>query len=83
MGELLGKAEAKPFECVGTVDEVELASQIIAQQFGPKKPLLLSTIDDAISKNPENDLKSALHQWDENRIPNEKLTKLLRDALDD
>lgn len=82
MDKLLGKTEAKPFECVGTVDEVELASKIIAKQFGSKKPLLLRAIDDSIS-NPETRLKSALHQWGENRIPNEKLAKLLRDALDD
>ena len=40
---MTGVAEEKPFECVGTIDEVNAAMEVIIQKSGHKAlPLLLS-----------------------------------------
>ncbi|MCM1314576.1 MAG: hypothetical protein NC040_01425 [Muribaculaceae bacterium] len=53
--ELIGKSEHKPFECVGSVDEVNLAvSLAIRKRDGEKLPLLFERYKEQGFYNPEN-----------------------------
>ncbi len=83
MNDLAGKTEAKPFECVGTVDEVELAAKLLAKRFSPDKPLLLSNFGEDVWENNEKKLTESLTHFAEHRLPDESYLKLLRHALED
>lgn len=81
LDELRGKTAAKPFECVGTVDEVELSCQATGHLFPDAGNTLLQDItlqDFAIIRN---DLSKHLQQFETNRHPDKSFTKILRDAI--
>ena len=79
--ELLGKTENKPFECVGTVDEVNYVVNNLIKK-GGKLPYLLEyyknnyglvKMDDSILKNINDD----------NNVPKELLVLVKEALLDD
>ncbi|HPF65395.1 hypothetical protein [Lentimicrobium sp.] len=77
--ELCGIAENKPFECVGTIDEVNNALQMMLQQHRPEElPLLLKKYEAIRGRfNPEVNF-SALNS--EHCVP-PQLLNLLKEAL--
>lgn len=77
--ELCGLAENKPFECVGTINEVNIALQMMLQQPGPEElPLLLRRYEGIKGRfNPEVCF-SSLNS--EHCVP-PQLLNLLKEAL--
>jgi UDP-N-acetyl-alpha-D-muramoyl-L-alanyl-L-glutamate epimerase len=85
LDELRGLTQAKPFECVGTVDEVNAVVQLLAQKFGTHdSPALLKSIrpveTTSIAEAKFNDL---LTHFDEQHFLSEELVLLLKQALHD
>lgn len=85
LDELRGLTQAKPFECVGTVDEVNAVVQLLAQKFGTHdSPALLKSIRSiettSIADANFNDL---LTHFDEQHFLTEELVLLLKQALHD
>jgi len=75
--ELRGLAETKPFECVGTVSEVELA--LTQAKDGFFKNVLLESI---VKEDNNNKLQEAMKEWnDENSLP-KKFEIVLKDFLE-
>ncbi len=73
--ELTGAADAKPFECVGTPDEVNAALSFMARNVMEPLPLLLS--DFPYDKFPENSLMTLLSEFNpEHHLPEKYLTVL-------
>lgn len=67
---LVGFSPVKPFECVGTVDEIVFALQCTAQQFikaGRPLPVLLAHFVEHAGATPQGDLLKAYN--DENHVP--------------
>lgn len=83
LDELRGKTAAKPFECVGTVDEVELSCQAARHLFPDVGNTLLHDIVPLDFTIIQNDLSKHLQQFDTNRHPDDSFTKILRDAISD
>ena len=73
--ELTGAADIKPFECVGTPDEVNAALSFMARNVKEPLPLLLS--DFPYDKFPENSLMTLLSEFNpEHHLPEKYLTVL-------
>lgn len=70
----------KPFECVGTKDEINLSISMIIKRYREQKkelPVLLKEYNTSI-KNIEENIKNETYSWnDENNLP-EKFEKKLR-----
>lgn len=79
LDELTGKAEVKPFECVGTPDEVMAAIHVYLKNKSTLKPLLVN-----IERNTSNTrFDQLLSQYNtENLLPSE-FDKILKKALND
>jgi hypothetical protein len=73
--ELTGAADVKPFECVGTPDEVNAALSFIARNSVEPLPFLLS--DFPFDKFPEDSLMTLLAEFNpEHHLPEKYLTVL-------
>ena len=80
--ELRGKTAAKPFECVGTVEEVELAVRSVVQRYhGVSKPLLVKPIAEISDDQIHTDLEIALRHFDPQHFLDESFIKILKDAI--
>ena len=78
--ELTGKAEIKPFECVGTPDEVNAALQKIKEKFNTgKMPVLLKTYN--FADNKEKDYKLLISDFNVENILPSRYVKLLKEFL--
>ncbi|MBN2639009.1 MAG: hypothetical protein JXR65_07975 [Bacteroidales bacterium] len=76
--ELTGQVDVKPFECVGTPDEVQAALNESIQNYPEKKYSELIK-DFKLSPNADYDFKFLMNQWnDEHRLPGSFLTILSR-----
>ena len=78
--ELCGKKENKPFECVGTYEEVNNAISVVINNYKGNLPYLLKYYKDnyELHSNP-----NILRRWNnENNLP-EYFEKILRGNLDD
>lgn len=80
LDELSGEKEVKPFECVGTTKEVNLAMSATLYQYeiaGEDIPILLQKAE------PINEeiIKSALLQWNSEHFLPQKTERILKDAL--
>jgi len=76
--ELRGLTDVKPFECVGTVDEVNLALNQAFSKNNYQKP---EDADLATDKNSEQLFKNALKEWNEEHFLPEFLEILLKQKL--
>jgi transposase len=74
--ELRGRAETKPFECVGTVSEVELA--LTHAQDGFYEELLMKEVEKAKDKT---ELKLALQEWNNEHSLPIKFENILKEYL--
>lgn len=75
--ELRGQTTAKPFECVGTVDEVEMSLQ--NSQAPYFNEILMQEIQQSTS---DLSFKNALKQWNPNHALPEKMEQLLKKKLE-
>lgn len=76
--ELRGQAETKPFECVGTISEVELSLRNAKPGF--YNELLMKDIKPS---ETTNDLDKALDEWNENHALPIEFERVLRESLKD
>lgn len=80
LDELSGKKEVKPFECVGTTEEVNLAMSAAIHQYEIAEediPILLQKADPI----DEEILSSALQEWNSEHFLPQKTEIILKDAL--
>ncbi len=79
--ELTGNAEIKPFECVGTPGEVNIALSKIKKVWKGQLPLLLKNFDD--SKVTENDFENLMKGFNnENALPDDFISILKKELND-
>jgi hypothetical protein len=86
LDQLSGIAKEKPFECVGTIDEVNLAMQLLVRKSPEEKPaLLLHYIEKhgVDQKNLNKTMERSMHQFDENNITSSEDVSLLKKKLHD
>lgn len=77
--ELTGKADIKPFECVGTPDEVNAALGFITKRWNGQLPALLNSY--YINRHSEVELTALLKEYNtENNLPPEYST-ILKNSL--
>lgn len=82
LDELAGWANVKPFECVGTIDEVRLSLQKTIQLYPPESfPVLLQYAKSTARDYSENDFDQALRSLNEQHFLDSELFDLLRKAL--
>jgi UDP-N-acetyl-alpha-D-muramoyl-L-alanyl-L-glutamate epimerase len=82
--QLTGIAEVKPFECVGTVDEVNHALRmILSDREGEELPVLLRQYKESMRYADEDNSKSQdlLNSFDNLHFLNEKFLTILKQAL--
>lgn len=77
LAELRGKADTKPFECVGTVEEVELSLQNAQEGFHSEK--MLKTLHLIPNKK---DFLMALNDWNPTHFLPKEFEALLREKLE-
>jgi hypothetical protein len=76
--ELTGESEIKPFECVGTVDEVNSALSYLKRHWKGELPVLLKHYND---KSGNSNIKYLLNEFNiENKLP-EKFEQILKNEL--
>ena len=83
LDELTGKVAIKPFECIGTPDEVRSALWHLNRWLGEsKKPYLLERfIRDFPPPQEETDFKMLLENFDRNHLPEPEYEEILKNAL--
>ncbi|MBK7174290.1 MAG: hypothetical protein IPH84_13880 [Bacteroidales bacterium] len=82
--ELTGIDEVKPFECVGTVEEVNISLQLfIRQHYRVKWPLLIDYYSNTSSYTQYQsiDTDEMLHQFNDEHFLREPFLKALKNAL--
>jgi len=82
LDELTGILPEKPFECVGTVDEVNAALQIVIENYQGKLPVLLHHYQ-AIKQKPSYEfaLQTVEQAFDDNHFLDGHFLKILKSAL--
>jgi hypothetical protein len=86
LDQLTGIAEEKPFECIGTLDEVNAALKYCLEKFPADKlpPLLQHYRDYAeAAKRSSGNFKSLLHEFSDHKLPGKEYVQLLKNALND
>ncbi len=86
LDELTGNAKTKPFECVGTQEEVHTALQHITDKLKPETlPILLVHYQNNFNGkwSDKNTFKKILSQLETNHFLSEKLMFLLKQGLND
>jgi hypothetical protein len=88
LDQLSGLAEEKPFECVGTVKEVNIALRWMSDHYKDKeqKPVLIQHFNahqPNIDGTPDNGFEYALKSFGEHNIPSSQDVNLLKSCLDD
>ena len=82
--ELTGIAEVKPFECVGTIDEVNVALQLVIAQSNEKKlPLLLEYYSNSGASN-SSDLvlpNKVLNEFNDSHFLEDNFLEILKQKL--
>jgi hypothetical protein len=83
LNELRGKTAAKPFECVGTVEEVELAVHVLAQKYPPTQlPKILKEADLTLNKKADLSLDKAVSlHFDNAHFLDENFLKIILHAI--
>ena len=83
LNELRGKTAAKPFECVGTVEEVELAVHVLAQKYPPTQlPQILKEADLTLNKKADLSLDKAVSlHFDNAHFLDENFLKIILHAI--
>lgn len=82
--ELTGMEEVKPFECVGTIDEVNMALQMFIKQHSNEKwPLLIDYYSNTSNFNSYREFDSAvmLSRIETTHFLSEEFITLIREAL--
>ena len=80
--QLTGIADEKPFECVGTIDEVNTALGMAAQTWQKPYPALLQHFEK--HKRPETDsFEKVLNGWDDRHFLEDRFLKIIKEALDE
>jgi len=80
--ELIGQSEVKPFECVGTVDEVNMAVQKIIKMIAKPLPYLLDYYESLPSKFHEENVSSIDLDKDAHCIDSQFIKVLNKDLND-
>jgi hypothetical protein len=84
LDQLSGHADEKPFECVGTIDEVNAAIQYYIQNHpGDRLPLLMEyyLMSSRGNKFSDKAFDKLLNEFRENNLPSEAYIKILKTAL--
>jgi len=82
--ELTGIAEVKPFECVGTIDEVNAALQLVIAQFNGKKlPLLLEYYSNSGASNSRDLVlpNKVLNEFNDSHFLENNFLEILKQKL--
>lgn len=80
--ELCGQTSSKPFECVGTIDEVCLALANSLSKYEELPPLLkYFEQSDEYEDYKSNSIKDALQLWSEMHFLSDKAVKILKSSL--
>lgn len=74
--ELRGKAESKPFECVGTIEEVELSMQNAQRDYFSE-----TLMQDIKASSDQNALKKALNEWNSKHFLADDFESILKEKL--
>ncbi|MEE4257930.1 MAG: hypothetical protein V2I47_12895 [Bacteroidales bacterium] len=83
--QLTGLADEKPFECVGTTDEVNIAVRRTVEKLGPEKlPVLLKHYHEqsGLLEPVAHDLERALADFGPHHIPGDDMVKHLKSKVD-
>lgn len=82
--ELMGKTVSKPFECVGTVEEVRAAASFVADTYGSEgiPPLIQSAQSDYNAIADRNKFQQLLSQFDEAHFLIPEFKMLVKNAVD-
>ena len=86
LDQLCGMTEEKPFECIGTLDEVNAAMKYCLEKFpADKLPALLKHYRDhtEAAKRFPGSIESLLHKFSDHKLPTEEYFQLLKNALND
>ena len=86
LDQLTGITEEKPFECIGTLDEVNAAMKHCLEKFPIDKlpPLLQHYRDYAeAADRSSGSFESLLHEFSDHKLPGEAYVQLLKNALND
>ena len=84
LDELTGISVVKPFECVGTPQEVNIALKMAFEKYQGQVPELLEKSNSNISKNiSETDISLLLNAFNEENLVPEKFLQYLTEALYD
>lgn len=78
--QLLGVSGPKPFECVGTYEEIKLGLSLSIKKFQEAKenlPILLSSMKSNLEGSPKN----LLIEWDNNNFLPERISDKLKEAV--
>lgn len=82
LDELLGNTSEKPFECVGTIDEVNLAMCAAIKKYDHLPVLLQHYVNtDKYSQYKDIPMASLLHSFDQRHFLSESLMQLLMQEL--
>jgi len=81
--ELSGNSEIKPFECVGTVSEVNAALANSKMEYGGGNKNGLLFVDELSYLNQNKELKNILNEFNEENYLSEKFLNILKPALND
>lgn len=76
--ELLGYSETKPFECIGTYNEVRLAVSLAIKNYKGELPYLLKSYNDNYPLELDD---SVLHSYNEENNLTEKFANILKEEL--
>ncbi|MDP2236395.1 MAG: hypothetical protein Q8J88_08175 [Bacteroidales bacterium] len=81
LDELMGKTEAKPFECVGTVEEVGIAvNNLLLMDRNSETPLLEKYSNHNLAK-VKNDFEALINQFDTKHFLESKFEKIVRRSI--
>jgi UDP-N-acetyl-alpha-D-muramoyl-L-alanyl-L-glutamate epimerase len=81
--QLTGIASEKPFECVGTIDEINAAlGYMLTKASAHSLPFLLNHYKKYKTINDPGSLESHLRYWNAEHALDERFGKLLKDAVD-
>ncbi len=81
--ELSGNSAIKPFECVGTINEVNAALARSIKESSENKDRALLFIDELSYLNQNNEIENILGEFNEDNNLPQKFLNILKSALDD
>ena len=79
--QLCGFTEEKPFECVGTIDEVNGALKYVINNYEGELPVLLKRYKEKAGSIADSDFKTLLSEFNNEHFLSENFVKLIKSEL--